>query len=195
MVELGALESPPLRDLARQVLKPSQNLYADLLLAHLGEKARDADTPPGRTSEQLGSRQFEPFLAQAGVQRGEVFLDEGSGLSRESLATPNATVALLAFMSRHPCAEAFLEALPIAGVDGTLKNRMKNTPAAGNVRAKTGSLRWASCLSGYVTSAAGERLAFCLMLNRYHDTDPGRPPRADLDAIAVMLAGLAARAY
>jgi D-alanyl-D-alanine carboxypeptidase/D-alanyl-D-alanine-endopeptidase (penicillin-binding protein 4) len=194
MVELGALESLPLRDLARQVLKPSQNLYADLLLAHLGERGRAIGTPPGRTSEELGIRQLEPFLAQAGIKRGEVFLDEGSGLSRESLTTPNATVALLGFMSRHPCGEIFLEALPIAGVDGTLKSRMKNTPAAGNVRAKTGSLRWASCLSGYVTTAAGERLAFCLMLNRYHNPDPEHPARADLDAIAVMLAGLAARA-
>jgi len=194
MVELGALESLPLRDFARQVLKPSQNLYADLLLAHLGEKERVAGTPPGRTSEELGIRQLDAFLAQAGVKRGEVFLDEGSGLSRESLTTPNATVALLGFMSRHPCAEIFLEALPVAGVDGTLKSRMKNTPAAGNVRAKTGSLRWANSLSGYVTTAAGQRLAFCIMLNRYHNTDPGRPARTDLDAIAVMLAGLAARA-
>jgi D-alanyl-D-alanine carboxypeptidase/D-alanyl-D-alanine-endopeptidase (penicillin-binding protein 4) len=194
MVELGALESLPLRDLARQVQKPSQNLYADLLLAHLGEKGRAANTPPGRTSEELGIRQLDAFLAQAGVKRGDVFLDEGSGLSRESLTTPNATVALLGFMSRHPCGEIFREALPIAGVDGTLKSRMKNTPAAGNVRAKTGSLRWANCLSGYATTAAGERLAFCIMLNRYHNTDPGRPARADLDAIAVMLAGLAARA-
>ncbi len=193
MVELGALESLPLRDIARQVLKPSQNLYAELLLAHLGEKARTADTPPRRTSEELGLRQLDPFLAQAGVKKGDVFFDEGSGLSRENLATPNATVALLGFMSRHPCAETFLDALPIAGVDGTLKDRMKNTPAAGNVRAKTGSLRWASSLSGYVTTAAGQRLAFCIMLNRYHNTDPAHPARAEVDAIAVMLAGLKAR--
>ena len=70
---------------------------------------------------------------------------------------------------------------------------MKNTPAAGNVRAKTGSLRWASSLSGYVTTAAGQRLAFCIMLNRYHNTDPAHPARAEVDAIAVMLAGLKAR--
>jgi D-alanyl-D-alanine carboxypeptidase/D-alanyl-D-alanine-endopeptidase (penicillin-binding protein 4) len=193
MVELGSLESLPLRDLAREVLKPSQNLYADILLAHLGETQRTAATPAGRTSEDLGSRQLEQFLAQAGVKRGEVFFDEGSGLSRENLATPNATIALLRFMSRHPCGEIFLEALPIAGVDGTLKGRMKNTAAAGKVRAKTGSLRWAASLSGYVTTAVGERLAFCIMLNRYHSTDPARPARAEVDAIAVMLAGLTAR--
>ncbi len=194
MVELGAVESPPLRDLAREVLKPSQNLYADLLLDCVGERQRAADTPPGRTSEELGIRELNQFLARAGIKRGEVFLEEGSGLSRDNLATPNATVTLLQFMSRHPCAQTFLQALPVAGVDGTLKNRMKNTPAAGNVRAKTGSLRWAHSLSGYATSAAGERFAFCLMLNRYHAPDPNHPPRADLDAVAVMLAGLTGRA-
>ena len=70
---------------------------------------------------------------------------------------------------------------------------MRNTSAAGKVRAKTGSLRWATSLSGYVTTAAGERLAFSLMLNRYHSADPARPARAEVDAIAVMLAGLTAR--
>ncbi len=191
MVELGAVESPPLRDLARQILKPSQNLYAELLLAHLGETRRSADTPRGRASEKLGVRQLDPFLARAGVKKGEFFFDEGSGLSRENLATPDATVALLRFMSRHPCGEIFLNALPVAGVDGTLKARMKNSPAAGNLRAKTGSLRWAHSLSGYVTTAAGERLAFCLMLNRYHSTETGHSAGAELDAVGVMLAGLA----
>ena len=193
MIELGASESPPLRDLAREIQKPSQNLYADLLLAHLGEKERAPDTPPARTSEELGIRQLDQFLARAGIKKGDVFFDEGSGLSRGNLTTPNATVALLGFMSRHPCGQIFLDSLPIAGVDGTLKGRMKNTAAAGNVRAKTGSLRWANCLSGYATTAAGERLAFSIMLNRYHSADPLHPPRAEVDAIAVMLAGLAAR--
>jgi D-alanyl-D-alanine carboxypeptidase/D-alanyl-D-alanine-endopeptidase (penicillin-binding protein 4) len=94
-------------------------------------------------------------------------------------------VTLLQFMSRHKCAQAYLEALPIAGVDGTLRNRMKGTPAAGNVRAKTGTLRWANSMSGHVTTAAGEHLLFSLMLNRYYES---RPARGDLDTIGVLLA-------
>jgi len=70
---------------------------------------------------------------------------------------------------------------------------MKGTAAAGNVKAKTGSLGWANSLSGYVTTAAGERLAFSLMLNRFHNADPNRSKTADLDAIAVMLAGFTGR--
>ncbi|HXU75386.1 MAG TPA: D-alanyl-D-alanine carboxypeptidase/D-alanyl-D-alanine-endopeptidase, partial [Methylomirabilota bacterium] len=142
----------------------------------------------GLTSEDLGIQELNRFLAEAGVHRGDVLFEEGSGLSRNNLTTPNATVALLQFMSKHAAAEAFLEALPIAGVDGTLRNRMKNTPAAHNVKAKTGTLRWANSLSGHVTSAAGEHLVFSIMLNRYHDTDPNRSSRSELDAIAVLLA-------
>ena len=86
-----------------------------------------------------------------------------------------------------------MNALPIAGVDGTLRNRMKGTAAAGNVRAKTGTLRWANSLSGYVSSAAGEKLAFSIMLNRYHSIDRDRSARDEVDAIAVMLAEFSGR--
>ena len=112
-------------------------------------------------------------------------------MSRNNLTTPNATVRLLQFMSRHQWAGVYQDSLPIAGVDGTLKSRMKDTPAAGNVRAKTGTLRWANSLSGYVTTAAGERLAFATMLNRYHGSDPNRSAPAEIDALAVMLASFA----
>jgi len=190
LVELGWMESPPMRELAREVQKPSQNLYTDLLLAHVGERTRTADDRPEETSEDLGVRELNKFLAEAGIQKGETFFEEGSGLSRDNLATPNATVTLLQFMNRHKCAEDYLAALPIAGVDGTLRNRMKGTPAAGNVRAKTGTLRWANSISGFVTTAAGEHLVFSLMLNRYHEL---RPARGDLDTIVVMLAGFTGR--
>jgi D-alanyl-D-alanine carboxypeptidase/D-alanyl-D-alanine-endopeptidase (penicillin-binding protein 4) len=192
-IELGSMESPPMRDIAREVMKPSQNLYTDLLLAYVGEKARPAEGSGEVTSEDLGIRELNRFLADVGVHRGDVLFEEGSGLSRNNLTTPNATVTLLQFMAKHPCAGAFLDSLPIAGVDGTLRSRMKDTAAAKNVRAKTGTLRWANALSGHVTSAGGEHLIFSIMLNRYHDTDPNRSGRAELDAIAVLLAGFGRR--
>ena len=185
LVELGSVESLPMGDLAREVQKPSQNLYTDLLLAHVGEQALASDKSTDETSEALGIRELKKFLAEAGIQRGEVQFEEGSGLSRNNLTTPNATVTLLQFMSRHKCAQAYLEALPIAGVDGTLRNRMKGTPAAGNLRAKTGTLRWANSLSGHVTTAAGEHLIFSLMVNRYSGSGS---VRSDLDTIGVLLA-------
>jgi D-alanyl-D-alanine carboxypeptidase/D-alanyl-D-alanine-endopeptidase (penicillin-binding protein 4) len=186
MVELGSIESLAMRDIAREVMKPSQNLYTDLLLAQVGERRRKGESP--RTSEELGVAELNAFLSEVGVRRGDVLFEEGSGLSRNNLTTPNATIALLQFMSRHKCADVYLEALPIAGVDGTLKTRMRGTPAAGNVRAKTGTLRWANSLSGHVKTAAGDRLIFSIMLNRYRNNDPNASARSDLDTIAVMLA-------
>lgn len=212
LVELGSVNSLPMRDIVREVQKPSQNLYTDLVLAHLGAREQERralirreatvtaiihgdDPAPGarETSEETGIRELEKFLAKAGVPPGEVRFEEGSGLSRNNLATPNATLALLKFMTHHAEANAYLNALPIAGVDGTLRNRMKNTPGAGNVRAKTGTLRWANSLSGHVTTAAGERLIFCVMLNRYAAPDAEHSSRAEVDRMAVILAEFAGR--
>ena len=186
LVELGHVESPTLREIAREVQKPSQNLYTDLLLAHVGEHFRGTNTLSGDTSEDLGIRELNRFLGELGIKRGQTIFEEGSGLSRNNLTCPNATVTLLRHMNGSKNAKAYIDALPIAGVDGTLRNRMKGTPAAGNVRAKTGTLRWATSLSGYVTTAAGERLVFSLMLNRFYDRQPAR---GDLDTIAALLAG------
>jgi D-alanyl-D-alanine carboxypeptidase/D-alanyl-D-alanine-endopeptidase (penicillin-binding protein 4) len=193
MVELGSASSWTLAEWAKHTLKSSQNLYADLLLAQVGEHARGSSPATNQSSEELGIAALAKFLAQAGINRDEVLFDEGSGLSRNNLATPNATVALLAFAARRPWAEVFLQALPVAGVDGTLRDRMKGTAAEGKVRAKTGTLRWIHSLSGHATTVRGERLVFSIMLNRYHATEPSRPARAEVDALAVMLAEFGGR--
>jgi D-alanyl-D-alanine carboxypeptidase/D-alanyl-D-alanine-endopeptidase (penicillin-binding protein 4) len=193
MVELGSVMSLPMSDMVREVMKPSQNLYTDLLLAHVGEQMRTAETSANLSSESLGLRGLYQFLSVAGIKREDVQFEEGSGLSRNNLTTPNATIALLQHMSRHAGGTVYSNALPIAGVDGTLRNRMKGTPAAGNVRAKTGTLRWANALSGYVTTAAGEHLIFSVMLNRYHNPDPNRSARSEVDAIPVLLASFTGR--
>lgn len=92
---------------------------------------------------------------------------DGSGLSRENRLTPCFLVALLQYMrTRSEWASAFVRTLPIAGQDGTLKTRMKGTAAAGCVRAKTGFLTGACCLSGYV-DRNGQRLVFSMMMNNH----------------------------
>lgn len=186
-VKLGEVFSPPLREVIAGFMKPSQNLETDLLLAHVGEMARDPTTPASRSSEEAGLVAMRQFLSENGLPVADVHFDEGSGLSDHNLTSANAIVALLQFMARHKEAQSFIDSLPVAGVDGTLRRRMRDTPAAGNVRAKTGTLRWCNSLSGYVISAAGERLAFSFILNRF------APPsnynrRDDLDAAAIMLA-------
>ena len=235
LIELGSVESMPIADIVRETLKPSQNLYAQLLLLQVGasasvvpevvsrglgdrpassDRSAQPQTTPNAsaktysTTEETAVDMMSEFLTRAGVKKGDVLLEEGSGLSRRDVITPNATVSLLSYMSRSRWADVYRNALPIAGVDGTLQNRMKGTPATGNVHAKTGSLRYVYTLAGYVTTAAGERLAFSIMLNNYYNAErsaalrdlsaaSGRPavpaPRDDLDAIAVMLAGFTGR--
>lgn len=216
--DLGSVQSPPIRDLVRQMMKPSQNLHAQLLLLQVGAKEEaDANSrlsrrsPAGHgnaavigttsetvihdfgTTETAGLKALETFLRKAGIELDKVHLEEGSGLSRHDLVTPSATVALLRYMEKHPAAADFRDSLPVAGVDGTLRNRMKTTVAASNARAKTGMLSYVYTLSGYVTSAAGERFVFSIMLNNYRAPDSARPARAELDDIVVLLAGLQSR--
>jgi D-alanyl-D-alanine carboxypeptidase/D-alanyl-D-alanine-endopeptidase (penicillin-binding protein 4) len=188
LVELASVESPALSELVARTMKPSQNLYAQLLLLQVGA-ARHSPTNTAATTESLGLAELREFLAGAGIGRDEALLEEGSGLSRGALVTPNATVKLLQFMDRHRYAKSFRDTLPIAGLDGTLRRRMKATAAFDNARAKTGTLRYVNTLSGYVTTKAGERLVFSLMLNNYDGSDA----RADLDAMVVMLAELDTR--
>jgi D-alanyl-D-alanine carboxypeptidase/D-alanyl-D-alanine-endopeptidase (penicillin-binding protein 4) len=186
--EIVNFQSQPFGVIAAQTLKPSQNLYTELILRTLGKLS----TPPptftitNPTSEQLGLEAVRTFLKTTGIRPESLVLDDGSGLSRGDMITAEASVQLLAFMSRHRYASVFRDALPIAGVDGTLRNRLKGTPAENNLRAKTGSLSSASSLAGYVTTAAGEKLAFSIMVNNYpREVDPRA---ACIDPIAILLA-------
>ena len=191
LMKLGEVKSPALREILRAFLKPSQNLETDLVFDHAGEMLRGTNTPARETSEALAVAALETFLATNGIP-ADVHFDEGSGLSRNNLTSANATVGLLELMATNRWAKDYYDALPVAGVDGTLRRRMKNTPAFQTVHAKTGTLRWVNSLSGYVTTAAGEKLVFSLMLNRY-DSPPDRRRTAELDDIAVMLAGYTGR--
>lgn len=184
---LGEVWSPPLGDILQRGLKRSQNLYLQNLLLTVG--AREPAAAPGfSNTESRGLRAMQQMLDQAGIAKSTVLLSEGSGLSRRDLVTPDALVRLLVYMSHQPYAKTLRKALPIAGVDGTLAYRMRQTAAENNVHAKTGSMSYVSCLAGYVTSASGERLAFAIMLNNYDRPDDAPRISSDVDAIAVLLA-------
>jgi D-alanyl-D-alanine carboxypeptidase/D-alanyl-D-alanine-endopeptidase (penicillin-binding protein 4) len=201
-VHLADVASPPLADIVRHALKHSDNLYAQLMLLQVGAQTAADGTCADReqappSTDDWGLCALRAMLRRIGIADDAALFEEGSGLSRKDLVTPSATVALLAWVRRQPFAAALYDALPVAGVDGTLRNRMHGTAAAGNMRAKTGSLTYTYTLAGYVTDAAGEHLAFALMLDSYRrPTDAGGHapgPRADLDAIATLLAGYRGR--
>jgi serine-type D-Ala-D-Ala carboxypeptidase/endopeptidase (penicillin-binding protein 4) len=192
-IEITSLQSPPLSLIAAQTLKPSQNLYTELILRTLGKVVAPPTTPlnTNRTSEAAGIEVLKAFLREAAVSAPRLVLSDGSGLSRNDMVTAEATLQLLTYMHRHRYASVFRDALPIAGVDGTLRNRFKGTTAENNLRAKTGSLSSAASLSGYVTTAAGENLVFSIMVNNY--SGDVEPRAACIDPIAVLLASFAGR--
>jgi serine-type D-Ala-D-Ala carboxypeptidase/endopeptidase (penicillin-binding protein 4) len=151
--------SAPLRDLASVTNHVSQNLFAEALLKTAGRVAL------GEGSFEAGTRVLMHFLEnEVGAATGGVALYDGSGLSHANRTTARATVELLDFMARTEMAAAFEQSLPVAGRADGLR-RMFGTPAAGRLRAKTGTLTGVSSLSGYVISADGERLAFSIIGN------------------------------
>jgi D-alanyl-D-alanine carboxypeptidase/D-alanyl-D-alanine-endopeptidase (penicillin-binding protein 4) len=192
-VEIVRMQSVPFSAIAAQTLKASQNLYTEIILRTLGTVVLLPVNPPStdNTSETNGLEIVKAFLKEAGIPPSSLVLSDGSGLSRNDMVTAEATVELLSYMHSHRYASVFRDALPIAGVDGTLRNRFKGTAAENNLRAKTGTLSSATSLSGYVRDAAGEELAFSIMVNNYpQDSDP----RGNcIELIAILLASFAGK--
>ena len=192
-VVLAQVLSPTVADILHQGLKRSQNLYMQNLLLAVGAKtqadAMQQTSPPTGfiTTEAWGIRALRGLLDRIGVPPHASLIEEGSGLSRRDLATPETMTRVLSFLAAQPYAQMVYDAVPLAGVDGTLQWRMRKTSAENNVRAKTGSMSLVHCLAGYVTSASGERLAFAIMLNNYEPPEGSPSASRDVDAIAVML--------
>ncbi len=165
-------------------MKQSDNLAAENLLKILGAEKRGA---PG--TAQKGLAVIKEFLSQEGIDTTRLVLADGSGVSRYNLSSADVIVQLLKIMhDRTDLFETFYNSLPIAGVDGSLSNRMRETPAQGNLHAKTGTLSGVSTLSGYVHTAEGEMLAFSIMMQNFPTAS--RPYRQVQDAIGVLLSGL-----
>jgi D-alanyl-D-alanine carboxypeptidase/D-alanyl-D-alanine-endopeptidase (penicillin-binding protein 4) len=182
---IATLSSPPLSEILKALMKPSQNQIAEMLFRTAALEA----TGVGRTDSARVV--VERQIAQWGVPATEAVVRDGSGLSRYDYISPRAAVHVLDAMRRSPHFRTYYDALPIAGVDGTIRNRMKGTPAENNVHAKTGSVAMARSLSGYVTTANGRMLIFSFLANNW--TVNIRDVERVQDAIAVRLAGMDVR--
>jgi serine-type D-Ala-D-Ala carboxypeptidase/endopeptidase (penicillin-binding protein 4) len=183
LIEVTKLESPPLSLIAAKTMKPSQNLYTELILRALGESIGDK-TKPRWTSADRGIAVVDKFLQEIGVAAGSVLMYDGSGLSRHDLITPSAVVQVYSYMNRSRYAPVWRDSLTIAGVDGTLANRFKGTRGENNLRGKTGTIDQVSSLSGYLRTAAGEQLAFSLVTN---NIPSGSLRTGTIDEIIVLL--------
>jgi D-alanyl-D-alanine carboxypeptidase/D-alanyl-D-alanine-endopeptidase (penicillin-binding protein 4) len=180
--EYASRESMPLSDLLVPFLKLSNNMHAEILTKTMGRATS------GEGTWDAGQDAVAAVLPTLGVS-GKLSLVDGSGLSRMDQIAPDQLAALLGGASSRPWFDTWYEALPIAGkadrlTGGTLRNRMRGTPAEGRVHAKTGSLTGVSGLSGYVDTAAGERLVFSMVTNNSIGIDP----KTVEDAVAVRLA-------
>jgi len=176
----GAHAGEELGAFARRTLKPSDNALADALLTALPAAAGRRDlTPEQLCAEAWGDRGL--YL------HGARWVD-GSGLSRRDMMSAEVIVGLLQAMDGSRWRQEFISALPIAGIDGTLGNRMGRGSARGRVRAKTGTLTGVSALSGYAQTVGGERLVFAMVMNGFEcDVDRVRTMQ---DQVCEALAGL-----
>jgi D-alanyl-D-alanine carboxypeptidase/D-alanyl-D-alanine-endopeptidase (penicillin-binding protein 4) len=153
---LASVDSPPLSQLVRLTLKPSDNWFAEMLLKDLAVAGGSKGTTP------TGAGAAAAFARRLG---SGVSMNDGSGLSRADRASPRQVVKLLDKMRNRPEFDAFFAALPIAGRDGTLHDRMRHSAARNRCRAKTGTLSNVSTLSGYCKARNGDLIEFSLLMN------------------------------
>jgi D-alanyl-D-alanine carboxypeptidase/D-alanyl-D-alanine-endopeptidase (penicillin-binding protein 4) len=158
--------SPPLTQLLQLIDKVSENLHAELMLREAGRVAK------GEGTREAGLAAMTDFLKQAGAHPGDPRIDDGSGLSRNDLATPQLITSLLSFMYRSNYRDTWISMLPAGGQDGTLSHRLCCAPDARRIHAKTGTLSRSIALSGYADSNANGWLAFSIIVNNFEAAAP-----------------------
>jgi D-alanyl-D-alanine carboxypeptidase/D-alanyl-D-alanine-endopeptidase (penicillin-binding protein 4) len=179
---VATLESPPLADLVAVMNRESINHFAELIF-------RNAVRGPEREGEGsavAGNALLQRFLAEkANVPTSAIQVSDGSGLSTFDRVTARSMIHLLGLAHRAPWGSVFHASLPVAGESELMRGRMRGTPAAGNLHAKTGTTNEVIALGGYVTAENGEVLAFSFIFN-------GRDrwnARATIDAMGATMAG------
>ena len=189
--EIAFVESQPLSEIVRRANKESWNLAAELLLRTIGQKFGDTapDSDPKkmaiRGDDMAGTAVIKKWLEEKGIPTSGLSLFDGSGLSRLTLITPESISRLLVFMSNQLSFQTYKDSLPIAGRDGTLSHRFRNSSANGRIFAKTGTLQHISALSGYATTSNNEEFAFSIICN---DETLPEDSYQTIDEIAALLA-------
>jgi len=166
-------QSPLLKEIVRWLNKFSDNLYAEMLLRAVALREQ------GQGSVSAAVQVLKQQLVDWGIEPDDVQLFDGSGLSRLNIVTPRAIVKLLQIARTRPWFNAFKESLPVAGKDGTLRTRFRNTPAEGRIFAKTGYIGSVVALSGYIQRTDGSELVFSILINHYNA--PTRQVQACVD--------------
>jgi serine-type D-Ala-D-Ala carboxypeptidase/endopeptidase (penicillin-binding protein 4) len=156
-------EGPVLSDIVRDINKFSNNTMARNLFLTIGATEERPPATPAKAASAI-----QAFLRRDSVDMQYLTLDNGSGLSRDEHVTALALADLLQRANASPVAQVFVESLPIAGVDGTMRNRLANQGAGGNAHIKTGTLRDVRAIAGYVASADGNSYVVVSLINDPH---------------------------
>ena len=181
--EIAAINSPPLSQLLVEANLNSNNLYAEALLRTLGSKVNSFDS-----NAQTGLIVAKQALTNLGVDPKGYVMADGSGLSRHNLVSPDAIAQTLTAMASSQYAAVYKASLPVAGVSGTLVNRLKNTPAQGVVSAKTGTMSGVLALSGYINAPNYEPLVFSIIINQSNQSSA--TIRQAVDEVVLLLVSL-----
>ena len=153
--------SPQLKDIVAITNQKSINLFADHLLFQIGyEKNKKADWQSGITA-------IKTFWQTKGIDSKNLFLYDGSGLSHFNALSAHTLNQILVYMNKSNNSDAFFNSLPIAGKNGTLKNFGKQSPLAGNLKAKTGSMTSVRSYSGILSKPNGQQIAISFIINNY----------------------------
>jgi D-alanyl-D-alanine carboxypeptidase/D-alanyl-D-alanine-endopeptidase (penicillin-binding protein 4) len=178
---LARRQTRPWGEMLRHLNKQSDNEWTRLLYLELGAMAEAQDAPArvGATTAEAAEAAVRRWFVQQGIATEGLVLDNGSGLSRRERITPQALAELVRVMGQGPHAADFLMSLPTVGVDGTMRLRLREGPASGRARLKTGTLRDVAALAGVAYDDEGRPWAVAMMVN--HPTRAARG-RAVMDA-------------
>lgn len=174
---LARRQSRPWGEVLRVVNKSSDNALTRMLYLNLGVPAMAAQ--PTASTAALADQAVRRWFGEHQIPEQGLVLDNGSGLSRSERITPLQLARLLQVAYRARYAPDFMMSLPTVGVDGTMRNRIRDSPATGWARLKTGTLRDAAALAGYVYGPDGQPWAVAMIVN----ADNAARARPVLDAL------------
>lgn len=178
---VSQLESPALKELIVPLNKESLNLYAEHLLRECGRKYG------GKPTLENGIRACLQFCRDKAIAADGFFPVDGSGLSRSNAMTAGTLAETLKYMYDGPNRQLFFDSLPVAGVDGTLRNAFRGTPLEKNVTAKTGSMERVRSIAGKMKTRSGQTILFAVLMNNFDLT--GAETNKLLESILLALYG------
>jgi len=159
---LASAYSPDLVEIIRDINKYSNNTMARQLFLSIGAKSR---TSADQDDAQAAQRAIKQLMKSKGINPDQLVIENGSGLSRNERISANEMSQILQDVWNGPYAAEFMSALPLVGMDGTMRKRLRNTPLRGQAHIKTGTLNTVRAIAGFSRDRNGQTWAVVALLN------------------------------